>query len=291
MDFQEFDTFLIISIPENEGNVRDMAAEFVKVQKFFDPEPELYYKKDVSIEDFLQEDFDLPSEDQVDIDIDQLLAQPFDPAVLDNPEFQSILASLSAPEAPLVSDAVVMFDKTRIKFNIDAQTGMIVAAVTGLKNVTLQDLSVLDLLTILSYPLTQHGIHYRSNILPRTNRKRYVLIPSCNPEAYEISSKMNIHWTRHGKTYEMRVARHDSTYRMKDHVYLPAGLRQKISVATLTSLIRSLVPMQSVLFDLPDEAVASVAECKRDETLATCNLLRILTNYSVYNWKKLLSVL
>ena len=89
----------------------------------------------------------------------------------------------------------------------------------------------------------------------------------------------------------MRVVRHDAAYRMKDHVYLPASLRRKISLATLTSLIRTLVPMQSVLFDLPDEVVASVAECRGDETLATCNLLRILTNYSMHNWRKLLSVL
>ena len=123
------------------------------------------------------------------------------------------------------------------------------------------------------------------------NKRRYVLIPSNDLEAYEISSGMNIHWTRHEKTYEMRVVRHDPAYRMKDHVYLPASLRRKITFASLTNMVRSLVPMQSVLFDLPDEAVASVTECKGDEVLATCNLLRILANYSMYNWKKLLSVL
>ena len=268
-----------------------MVAQFAKVQKFFDPEPELYYKENVSIEDFLRDDFDLPTEEGADIDIEQLLAQPFDPAVLDNPEFQAILSLLNPPEASRIADAEVMFDKTKIKLTIDAETGMIVVAVTGLKKVTMQNLSILDLLMIITYPFTQHGIHYRSNVPQRMNKKRYVLIPFRYPEAYEISSKMNIHWTRHGKTYEMRVVRHDAAYRMKDHVYLPASLRRKISLATLTSLIRTLVPMQSVLFDLPDGAVASVAECRGDETLATCNLLRILTNYSMHNWKKLLSVL
>ena len=291
MDLLEFDSFPIVSIPETEENVQDMAAEFAKVQKFFDPEPELYYKKYVSIEDFLRDDFNLPIEQVADIDIEQLLAQPFDPTVLDNPEFQAILALLNAPEVPMSANAVVMFDKTKVKFTIDAQTGMIVAALTGLKKVTLENLSILDLLMILTYPFTQHGIAFRSKVPQRFNKKRYVLIPSKNPEAYELSSGMNIHWTRHEKTYEMRVVRHDAAYRMKDHVYLPASLRRKINMATLTNLICSLVPMQSVLFDLPDEAVASITECKDDETLATCNLLRILANYSMYNWKKLLSVL
>ena len=213
------------------------------------------------------------------------------PAVLDSPEFQSILSSLNAPEETMVANAVLILDKTKIKFTIDAEIGMIVAALTGLKNVTLENLSILDLLMILTYPFTQHGIHYRSNVSQRMNKKRYVLVPSRNPETYEISSKINIHWTRHGKTYEMRVVRHDAAYRMKDHVYLSASLRRKISMATLTSLIGSLIPMQSVLFDLPDETIASVTECKDDETLAICNTLRILANYSMYNWRKLLSVL
>ena len=64
----------------------------------------------------------------------------------------------------------------------------------------------------------------------------------------------------------MRVVRHAAAYRMKDHVHLPASLRRKISSATFTILIRTLVPMQSVLFDLPDEAVVSVAECRGDKT-------------------------
>ena len=268
-----------------------MAAEFVKVQEFFDPKPELYYKENVSIDDFLRDDYTVPTNGDADIDIEKLLAEPFDPTILDNPEFQAISALLDAPEAPVAADAEVMFNKTKIKFTIDAQTGMIVAALTGLNKVTLENLAVFDVPMILKYPFTQHGVYYRSKVPQRFNKKRYVLIPSSNPEAYEISSGMNIHWTSHDNTYEMRVVRHDLAYRMKDHVYLPASLRRTITFATLTKMVRSLVPMQSVLFDLPDEAVASVTECKGDEVLATCNLLRILANYSMYNWKKLLSVL
>ena len=291
MDFLELEACPIVSTPENEENMRDMAAEFASVQEFFDPKPELYYKEPVSIEDMLRDDYTIPTDGDTDIDIEKLLAELFDPTVLDSPEFQQILASLERPKATLPTKVEVTFGNTMIKLYTDQETGMIVADMTGDHDRIVEKLSVFELMTILSYPFTQHGTYYRKNIPRRRNKRNYVLIPSRDPDAYEISSTLNIHWTTHFPSYEMRLVRHDCTYRMDNFIYLPSSLRKNVSVSTLTNLIRSLVPMQSVLFDLPVEEVASVSECKGDKTVSICNVLRILTNYSLYNWKKLLTVL
>ena len=112
MDFPQFDALPIVSIPENGENLRDMAAEFANVQEFSDPKPELYYKDQVSIEDMLRDDYTVPTDGDTDIDIEKLLAEPFDPAVLSSPEFQEILAFLERPKATLPAKVQVTFGNT-----------------------------------------------------------------------------------------------------------------------------------------------------------------------------------